>query len=666
MIEKLEAFVREFCYEKLMEAAREGRTYVNVDYGDLDRFDPILSEVLLKAPNRFFTDLEEALKNIDLGTEGKRRIAFRFENAPDEVKIRIKDLRSEHLGKLVKIEGMVRRAGEVLPEMQNAIFECPDCGSRIDVIQSQTSLTYPQGCDCGRKKGFKFVDRTLHDARYITIEDHFELTMGEKPGNIRVFLKDDLTTPKMQRRTDPGSRVEITGVLREVPKKIDGVRSRQLDMLLEANFIRMIEQDFEDIVISDEDMKRIRELAAKPDAMQALVRSMAPSMYGMNEVKEAVVLQLFGGVPQRLPDGSHIRGDIHVLLVGDPSVGKTQILKLVSDLMPHGRYVSGKGTSAAGLTATVVKDEEVMGGWVLEAGAVVLSNKSVLAIDEFDKMSREDQINLHEAMSVQTVSISKATIQATLPAHTAILAGCNPKFSRFDMGRSISEQIDIPDTLMSRFDLKFVLRDVPNRENDERMVEHVIKSRLETEKIAPEIQPEFIKKYVAYARQNVRPQMTRTAAARFKNFFVELRSRQTGDNRPIPLTLRQYEALMRLAEASARVRLVNEVAEEDADRAIRLMKYSIVQLGFDAETGELDIDKAEGGTSASQRNKIRTVIETIEALEKKFGKLIPEQEIITELEEHGIDETTATTILHQMKNSGTLYEPRTGHLQRMS
>lgn len=661
----MEAFIREACYERLMEAAREGKGSVNVDYTDLDRFDPVLSEVLLNAPVRFFTDLEEALKNIDLGTERVPKITFRFENVPDDVKIRIKDLRSEHIGKFIKVEGVVKRASEVMPEVLNAIFECPDCGERMEVLQTQQTLIYPNGCTCGRKRGFKFIDRTLHDARYVFLEDHFETSMGEKPGEIRIFLKDDMTTPRMQRKTDPGARLEITGVLREMPKRVEGVRSRQLEMFLEVNHVRVVEQDFEEITITPEDEKRIRDFAAQPDVHLRLVRSLAPSMYGMNEIKEALVLQLFGGIPQTLPDGTRIRGDVHILLVGDPSVGKTQLLKLVSTLMPRGRYVSGKGTSAAGLTATVVRDEEFVGGWVLEAGAVVLSHKSVLAIDEFDKMSREDQINLHEAMSIQTVSISKATIQTTLPAQTAILAGCNPKFSRFDPGRSIAEQIDIPDTLMSRFDLKFVLRDIPNREQDERLVEHVIRARLDREEVKPEIGPDFLKRYIAFARQHVHPQMTRKAAAMFKNFFVELRSRQTGENRPIPITLRQYEALMRLAEASARVRLANEVSEEDADRAIRLMKASITQLGFDAETGQLDIDKAEGGTPAAHRNRIRVVIETIEELEKSMGKIIPEQDILAALEEKGIDETTASTILREMRFRGMLFEPRAGHLQKI-
>ncbi|UCG95430.1 MAG: minichromosome maintenance protein MCM, partial [archaeon] len=363
---------------------------------------------------------------------------------------------------------------------------------------------------------------------------------------------------------------------------------------------------------------------------------------------------------------TRIRGDVHILLVGDPAAGKTQLLKLIAALVPRGRYVSGKGTTAAGLTATVTRDEEFMGGWVLEAGAIVLSNKSMISIDEFDKMSKEDQINLHEAMSTQTVSISKATIQATLPAQTAVVAGANPKLSRFDPMRPISEQIDIPDTLLSRFDLKFILRDVPARERDESLVDHVIKSRIAEDEIKPLIDKEFFKKYIGYVRKNVNPRINREALATCKNFFVELRSKYAGEeSAAVPLTLRQFEALIRLSEASAKIRLSEEVTKEDAQRAIKLMKASIKQLGYDPETGKLDIDRAEGGVSSSKRSRIRIVMDVIDDLQKTIGKNIPVTDLISSLEEEGVDEHAAESIIREMKNKGMLFEPRSGYIQKI-
>ncbi len=389
-------------------------------------------------------------------------------------------------------------------------------------------------------------------------------------------------------------------------------------------------------------------------------------MYGLTEIKESLLMQLFGGVPQVLPDGTRLRGDIHILIVGDPAAGKTQLLKLIANLVPRGRYVSGKGTSAAGLTATVTRDEEFMGGWVLEAGAIVLSNKSVIAIDEFDKMSKEDQINLHEAMSTQTVSISKATIQATLPAQTAVIAGSNPKLSRFDAFRPIMEQIDIPDTLLSRFDLKFVLKDIPNRERDGNLVDHVIKSRIAEDEIKPIIDKNFFKKYIGYVRRNVKPKISKEALAMCKNFFVELRSKYAGEESgTVPLTLRQFEALIRLTEASAKIRLAEETTKEDAQRAIRLMKESIKQLGFDPDTGKIDIDLTEGSVSSSKRSKIRIVMDVIDELERTIGKNIPITDLISALEEEGVDEHAADSIIREMKSKGMLFEPRSGHIQKI-
>ena len=662
-IAKLEEFLRKFYYDRLLKAVSEGKTSFVVDYRDLERFDPIIADTLLKEPHTIISEMKESMINIDIGTE--KPLEPRIENLPDSEKIRIKDIRSEHIGKLIKVDGLVRRASEVNSEMEIAIFECPDCGSKIEVPQIEKMLTYPNSCDCGRKRGFKFVGRKLHDTRYIVLEDLFEKTVGEKPGELTVFMKDDLTTPLMQRKTDPGSRLEITGILKELPKRVGGRRTKQLDKYLECNFIKPIELELEELEISEEDKKTIQDLAKDPKIYDKLIASIAPSMYGLEDIKEALLLQLFGGVPQTLPDGTKIRGDIHILIVGDPSAGKTQLLKLISKLVPRGRYVSGKGVTGAGLTATVTKDEEFMGGWVLEAGAVVLANKSVIAIDEFDKMSKEDQINLHEAMSTQTVSISKATIQATLPAQTSIVAGCNPKLSRFDIYRPIVEQIDIPDTLLSRFDLKFILRDLPDKERDERLVDHVIKTRINEDDIRPIIDSDVLRKYVSYARKNCRPRLTAKALALCKNFFIELRSKYASEKSIVPLTLRQYEALIRLSEAAAKIRLGDEVDERDAKRAIKIMKRSISQLGYDPDTGIIDIDRVEGGVSSAKRNKIRTVMETLDELEKTIGKSIPVSDLISAIVDEGIDEHSAEEIIREMKNKGMLFEPKSGYIQKI-
>lgn len=665
MLEDLEEFFRKFYESELLEAVREGQSYVNVDYEDIDRFDYELAEELVENPKSFFEEAEKAINGMDLGTEEDFDLNVRIKNLPDDEKVRIKDLRSDHLGKLVKIEGTVRRASEVKPELEVAVFECPDCGNVMEIPQIKKKMSYPSRCDnCGRKRGFNQTDRNLIDAKWIHMEDLFEEVVSERPGEVPVYLKGDLTIPELQRKTDPGARLELVGIAREMPKRINGKKTRQLDIFLEANSFEPKEVEFEDLQITEEEEEEIYDLANDDEIYKKLRQSLAPSMYGMEEEKESIILLLFGGVPHHLPDGTQIRGDIHILFVGDPSAGKTQLLKLAASLIPRGRYVSGKGASAAGLTATVVRDEELMGGWVLEAGALVLSHKGIICIDEFDKMSKEDQVNLHEAMSTQTVSISKATIQTTLPAETSVIGGANPKFSRFDPYRPIADQIDISDTLLSRFDLKFALRDVPSKDKDEKIVDHIIKSRVGDQEVEPLIDSELLKKYIAYARKNCEPEMTKEASAVLKNFYVDLRNRYVdGDSDTVPITLRQYEALQRLSEASAKIRLADKVEKKDAERAMRLMRHSLKQLGMDPETHEIDIDRAEGGTPASERSKIRVVIDILEDLEEDIGKNVPEEDLIAELEDEGVN--NPEKVLREMKSKGMVFEPKPGHVQKI-
>ena len=335
----------------------------------------------------------------------------------------------------------------------------------------------------------------------------------------------------------------------------------------------------------------------------------------------------------------------------------------------HENFIGGFGgilchNTGAGLTATVIKDEQFLGGWVLEAGALVLANNSIISIDEFEKMDRSDQVAMHEAMSIQQISIAKASIVATLPARTSVLAGANPKLGRFDPYIPIREQVDITETLLSRFDVKFALRDIPSVEIDGKMIDHVLKSRhFETEKVKSPVDPMFLKKYIAYVRKHCHPELTKEAGQKLKDFYVNLRAKSSGEEAAIPITLRQYEALIRLAEAAAKIQLRDKVTPEDADRAIDIMKFSLRQFGFDPETGMIDIDRAEGGTTSAQRSKIRIVFDIIDELQAILGKNIPVEEIERRAKEEGVERVS--DILKKMKNEGMIFEPRYGIIQKV-
>ena len=663
-------FLEDNYKKELAEAVTKGSKSLQIDFSLLDKQFPVLTDIILEKPEETIKILEDALEEIELPE--KQKLHIRFLNMPESTKIRIRNIRAEHINKLLSVDGIVRRASEIRPEVSEAIFECSECGNKINVIQTEKEkmIKYPIICgQCKSKRGFKLIDQKLYDARWIAVDEPFEITTGERPSEIMIYLKEDLTSPRMQNKTDPGNRIKVIGILKEIPRRnVKGMKTRQMEILIDANNVETVESEWDEMQITPEEEKMIKDFAKDPKAYDKLIKSLAPTMYGLDIIKLAILFQLFGGVPHSLIDGTRIRGDIHLLLTGDPATGKSMLLKLASEMVPRGRYVSGKGTSTAGLTAAVIKDEQFLGGWVLEAGALVLANNSVIGIDEFDKMERNDQIAMHEAMSIQQVSIAKASIMATLPSRTSVLAGANPKLGRFDPLMPIRQQVDIPETLLSRFDVKFALRDIPSVETDTKLVDHIIHARHSTDEVKPLLPSEFLRKYIGYARANCRPELTEEAAKKLKEFYIDLRAKasgkETGEEAPIPITLRQYEGLIRLSEASAKIQLRSKATVEDAQRAIDILKFSLRQFGFDPETGLIDIDRAEGSISSSQRSNIRIVLDVIERMSKEMNtKTIPMSDVIVRAREEGVK--NADEIIRSMLNEGTLFSPKIGFIQRI-
>ena len=372
-------------------------------------------------------------------------------------------------------------------------------------------------------------------------------------------------------------------------------------------------------------------------------------------------MQLFGGAVKELEDGTRLRGDIHILIVGDPGIGKSQILKYVSKLAPRSVYTSGKGTSGAGLTAAAVRDE--LGGWSLEAGALVLGDQGNVCVDELDKMRSEDRSALHEALEQQTVSIAKAGIMATLNTRCSVLAAANPKFGRFDRYKSVADQIDLPSPILSRFDLTFVIEDRPNVEKDRALAQHILKIH-QSSNVDYEIEPELLRKYIAYARKNINPKLTDEATKVLEEFYVSVRSGGVEEDTPVPITARQLEAIIRLAEASAKLQLKDKVEASDAHRAIALQRKTLEKIGLDPETGKIDIDKVEGRTPTSDRERMNKVIREIEDLEEEFEN-VPVTVLKENLaEKYDISEEKAESILKQLKGKGIIYEPHNGVVKK--
>jgi replicative DNA helicase Mcm len=644
--------------KEIGESIRKGKKVVFINFEDLSSNSPELAEALISNPEEVMQLMEVALE--DTGLIKTPRI--RFNDLPETQKVKIRTIRAEHLNKFIFFEGLIRQASEVRPQVVNAKFECPSCGTVISVLQIEKKFREPSRCSCGRKGQFRLVSKVMVDAQRLVIEESPEsLIGGEQPRRMNVFLKEDLVEPIMEEKTTPGSKVRILGILKEVPVPLpSGAISTRFDLAVEASNIIPLETTYEELDVSEEDERQIEELAADPEVFTKLRDSIAPSIWGYKEIKEALVLQMFAGVRKISDDGTVSRGDIHLFLIGDPGVAKSVTLKFISNIAPKGRYIVGKAATGAGITATVVKDE-FLKGWSLEAGAMVLANKGVVCIDEIEKMDATDRSAMHEALEQQTVTISKANVQATLSAQTSVLAAGNPKFGRFEPLQSITEQIDLPPALINRFDLIFVQRDLPNATQDDAIATHVLNMHQRKDPI-PDISKDLFKKYVAYAKQKIEPALTTKAVDEIKNFYVKMRkASMEGESRSIAISARQLQGLVRLAEAHAKSRLSHTVDPVDAQVAIRLTNYYLMQVGYDPETKTFDIDRFTSKVSSSQRSKIVLVRESIKKLEDKHGKQVPMDILREELKE--MSDTEFEDSIEKLKKSGDVFQPKQGFIQ---
>jgi replicative DNA helicase Mcm len=664
---KFKEFIEQNYLGELLSNIATGKYFLKINFQFLSAYDPELANLLLDSPEDLIKAGELAIEQFDIEKEQKP-IRIRFFELPSKEKLQIREIRSNHLGKFVFIDGVVRQKSDVRPQIEKAKFECPQCGTTQIIAQDDKVLTEPKKChSCGYKGKFSLIGKTLVDVQGFILEETTEsLDGGEQPKRLNVFLKEDLVSPMSEKRTNPGSNVRAYGILKEIAMEAKNGTQKLIkyDLILMTNYIQPLEEDYSSIVISKEDEKKIIQLSEDPKIYDKLISSLAPGIYGHDRVKEAIMLLFLGGVQKRRGDGVKNRGDIHILLIGDPGSGKSQLLKRAAVIAPKGRYVSGKGASGAGLTAAVVKNEFI-GGWALEAGALVLANKGVCMIDELDKMSEDDTSAMHEALEQQSVTISKANIQATLRCETTVLAAANPKLGRFDPFESLAKQINLPPALINRFDLIFPFRDEPNVEKDEIMAKFILNMHKDKETVKPDIDTDTIRKYIIYARQQIHPVITETALMEIKTYYVSMRNANNDSgNRAIPISARQLEALIRLTEASAKSRLADKATKRDAQRAISLLHFCLSQVGMDKETGQFDIDSIATGVTTSQRSKVIVVRELIRDLEEKFGKKIPLNEIKAYAETKGLKLDELEDILEKLNRNGDTFMPDNDHISR--
>jgi len=641
-----------------------GQRSIVVDFEDLIAYDSELAKLLVEKPDEYLPYIERSawaqLKIEDPGyADLVKKIRVRFRKLPERRSIR--RVGEEHLGKMLLLDGIIVRATPVRPLITRAAFQCRKCNSITYVDQLGLLMRGPGLCGRCRSKVFDFAEKqsTFVNSQELRMQERPEdLPPGQLPRAMDVKLNEDLVDVAR-----PGDRVSLTGIVRAQQEVLSRkTRLRTFELFLDANHIDVAGKEAEIVEITAEEEKQILEMAKDPWIHRKLRGSLAPSIYGYDDIKEAILYLLFGAVPKTLPDGVTIRGDVNVLLVGDPGTAKSQLLQYVARVAPRGLYTSGRGSTAAGLTAAVVREKS--GGLVLEAGALVLADKGVCSIDEIDKMRPDDRVAIHEAMEQQTVSVAKGGIVATLNARASVLAAANPALGRYDAYRNITENINLPVTILSRFDLIFVMRDAPDSELDGKMSEHIL--TLHRTRSTPEevpIAPEMFRKYVSYARR-IEPILTEEAAKELRDFYLKMRSTSTTAESPIAITPRQLEALVRLAECRARSFVRNQVTVEDTDAIIRLMTLALQHVGIDTTTGRMDIDVIMTGKPKSLRDRMQSILSTVAALERETGS-VQESKLYEELSKRAeLSEAEARTLVGQLIRDGILYSPKPGHLKR--
>lgn len=640
---------------------------LRVDIKDLSRFDPELASELVENPDMILEAATQALrdkmKDIDLkDKEPHVRFSGQTFNTPF-----VMDVGSSFIGKMIMLDSLIVKRSEINPKVKVGVYKCTYCGytQKFRVDKDEVPELCPQ---CKRRalkpdtKESQFIN-----LQKIAVQDPLERLKGNTPTwQLEVWIEDDMVNTVI-----PGDRIELTGILRIRPRKnLKGKNEGNLyTMFLETVSIVPKQKEFTDIPISDEQEREIIELSKSPDIFEKITKSIVPSIYGYDEIKQAVALQLFGGTPGKmLVDGGAIRSDMHILLIGDPGSAKTRILQAVSKLVPKGIYVSGKSVTGGGMTAVAERDEFSEGGWTLKAGALVLGSGGIVSIDEFDKISDEDRASLHEALESQTISVAKAGIVATFTARAAVLAAANPKYGRFDPNVYPAEQFDIPTTLLSRFDLIFPIKDNSDIELDKNIAKHIlmqhqaagamIAEMKEYQQVElPPISSELIRRYIAYSRQHITPRLSEEAANKIQDYYIEWR--QLGSKSgATAITPRQIEGLVRMAEASAKSRLSKTVDVLDAERAISLTEYMLKTLAVD-RGGRRDIDAILTGMPREKVERINSITAIIRKLEEteSVAKI---QRVIEEANKEGIDESTVNKYVNELERIGDLYRPKPG------
>ncbi len=556
----------EYIKKDIGNQLKQNKGELIINFNSLSEFSPILSEDLISDPEHIIDILETSLEEIGIVKNFRVRII----NLPIDRKVFIENIRAKYVNELISIEGRVVSISDVRPQVVNAKFECPSCGTIISVLQIEKKFREPSRCSCGRRGGFKLISKEMVDTARIILEDLQEKTDNPHTRRLDFFIKESLTNPNNIKFFTPGNEVKLVGILKEIPIPLPGGGlSTRFQVAVEVNSVELCEEEVDITKFSDNDIKEIEDVCAKIDieGLQEINTSFAPDIYGCEEIKNAIILQLCN------KKNSSIKGSIrnkpNILLIGDPGSAKSVLGNFAVEITPGARKVTGGGSSAVGITASVIREDD---GWRVEPGAFVLA-KDLLFIDELNNLHDEDKPKLQEAMSEQSVTIAKANIRMKMKVTAGALATANPVKGTFNHEEDFVKQFNLPAPIINRFDEIFIIIDKVNEDIDKAIAKNMLNR--ERGKIKAKYDKEFLKKFFVYVKQTDEPTINDEISKYMQSLYSRIRQYKTES---ININPRFKETIIRLSKASAKIRLSDKVEKKDIERSINILHKSYYNI----------------------------------------------------------------------------------------